>query len=100
MVYLIGTKFTRLQKFWLMILLMMNPIFIAGAMSFISKQQKETFTELAYFLMGAYTLYWILILISYIIRKDKLVKEYKPRTTQKLIDETWEQHRKEKELKK
>lgn len=97
---MIGTKFTRLQKFWLMILMMLNPIFVGGAMSFIAKQQKETFTELAYFLMGGYTLLWILLLISYIIRKDKLVKEYKPRTTQQLIDETWEQHRKEKEQQK
>ena len=93
-------KFTRMQKGWLLILLAINPLFIGGLMSFIAKETNETFTNLGYFIMGGYTLLWLLILIGYITKKDKLVKEIKPRTIEQLIDDSWKEHKKEKELKK
>jgi len=93
-------KLTKIQKYWLIMIMIANPMFIAGAMSAITKHYNEIFTNEGYFLMGLYVILWIIILVSYLIKKDKWVKEYNPRSTEQIIDDVWKDYRKEKEVEK
>lgn len=91
-------KFTALQKGWLILLMALNPIFTAGAMSMIAEYHQEKFTDIGNFLIGLYTILWIIILVSYLIKKDKWIKEFKPKTPDQIVNECWDKYRKEKEV--
>lgn len=89
-------KFTRMQLGYFYILMAMNPIFMLGFISFIGKSNGEMFGSLENFLAGIYVIVWIVIVISYLIKKDKWIKKHIPKTNDQIIAECWDQHREEK----
>jgi tellurite resistance protein TehA-like permease len=92
-------KATKQQLYWFLILWSVNPMIIAGIMVYISKRYNEAFTDVVYFLMGLYTIMWATLMIVFLLRKNKWIKTYTPKTTDQIIDDIWAEHNKEKEIK-
>jgi surface polysaccharide O-acyltransferase-like enzyme len=100
--YIVGIlmmKATKQQLYWFLILWSVNPMIIAGIMVYISKRYNEAFTDVVYFLMGLYTIMWATLMIVFLLRKNKWIKTYTPKTTDQIIDDIWAEHNKEKEIK-